>query len=309
MKMRVAGRRSLTADIEEFTLEPADGAALPSAAPGDHVTVETPSGAMRRYSLVHPSDAPETYVLAIKREAASRGGSASMHDAAVVGTILNVDAPENAFPLGEGHAALLIAGGIGITPIYAMAQSLSAQGRAFRLIYCTRDAAGTAYADDLRALCGDRLTLHHDGGDPERLFEFWDVLGEPTDAQVYCCGPTPLMEEVRGMTGHWPEGHVHFEDFKPVDVVRADDHAFAVVLQRSGITVEVPADRTILEALRDAGHKTVSSCESGTCGTCKCGLIEGEADHRDMVLMDEEKAGKIMVCVSRAKGDHLVLDL
>jgi phthalate 4,5-dioxygenase reductase subunit len=307
--MRVSARRPLAQGIEEFTLESADGTPLPPVAPGDHVTVQTPSGAMRRYSLVHPSGAPETYVIAIKREPASRGGSASMHDGAGVGTVLTIEAPENAFHLGEGHSALLIAGGIGITPIYAMAQSLAAQGRAFRMIYCTRDAANTAYAEELRVLCGDRLTLHHDDGDPARLFEFWDVLGEPTDEQVYCCGPAPLMEEVRGMTGHWPEGRVHFEDFKPVEVVRADDHAFTVELGRSGGSVTVPADRTILEALRDAGHKTVSSCESGTCGTCKCGVLGGEVEHRDMVLMDDEKSDKIMICVSRAKGDRLVLDL
>lgn len=309
MKLEVVQRRALTPEIEEFTLRALDGAPLPAAEPGAHVTLQTPSGAMRRYSLVQPSESPDCYVLAIKREPASRGGSQSMHASATAGRVLQVDPPVTEFPLGRGHRALLIAGGIGITPIYSMARRLVDEGREFRLIYCTRDAAHSAYAEALRTLCDDRLVLHHDGGDPDRAFDFWTTLGTPSDEHIYCCGPAPLMEEIKGMTGHWPEGQVHFEDFKPVEVVRKDDQGFAVTLKRSQATIQVPADRSILEALRDAGHQTVSSCESGTCGTCKCTLVAGEVDHRDMVLMDDEKAGKIMICVSRAKGDHLVLDL
>ena len=117
------------------------------------------------------------------------------------------------------------------------------------------------------------------------------------------------MEEIKAVSGHWPEGRVHFEDFKPIDVVRDDDVAFEVELAKSGGTITVPEDRSILEALRDAGHATVSSCESGTCGTCKTRLISGEVDHRDMVLMDHEKDDTIMICVSRAASGKLVLDL
>jgi phthalate 4,5-dioxygenase reductase subunit len=117
------------------------------------------------------------------------------------------------------------------------------------------------------------------------------------------------MEEIEAVSGHWPQSAIHFEDFKPVEVVRADDRPFEVELARSGKTVAVPADRSILEALREAGVATVSSCESGTCGTCKTGLISGDADHRDMVLTEEERADKIMICVSRATGGRLVLDI
>lgn len=309
MKLKITERRALTPDIDEFTFCSVDGEPLPAAEPGAHLSIETPSGAMRRYSLLHPSDAPKCYKVAIKREVNSRGGSRSMHERAQLGTEIFGAKVESEFPLGAKHDALLIAGGIGVTPIYAMAQRLKEEGRKFRVIYCTRGAEFTAYADELRALCGDNITIHHDGGDPDKVYDFWGLLAEPTAEHVYCCGPSPLMEEVKAVTGHWPEGRVHFEEFKPADITRDDDNTFVVSLAKTGIDVEVPANRSILEALRDAGHKFASSCESGTCGTCKSRYLEGEVDHRDMVLMDDEKTSKIMICISRAKGDRLVLDL
>ncbi len=309
MLMKVTQRRPLSADIEEFTLESASAEPLPPVEPGAHITVTTPSGANRRYSLVHSGRDLKCYTLAIKREPNSRGGSASMHEKAHVGCEINIEAPENEFPLGNGHAALLIAGGIGITPIYNMAQHLNATGREFRVIYCTRSAEYTAYLKELRALCANKLIVHHDAGNPEHAFDFWSVLGRPTLEHIYCCGPTPLMDEIKAMTGHWKEGSVHFEDFQPLEIVRDDDKPFTLTLAKSGTEIRVPADRTILETLRENGFETSSSCESGTCGTCKYTYLEGDVDHRDMVLMDDEKPNKIMICISRAKGDHLVLDL
>ncbi|WP_407496657.1 PDR/VanB family oxidoreductase [Pseudooceanicola sp. MF1-13] len=309
IKMRIARKRSLTEQIAEFALVPVDGTSLPSFTPGAHVTVRTPSGAMRRYSLVGGTEDPKEYVIAVKREAESRGGSASMHDEANEGTEIEVEPPENDFPLTEANEYLLIAGGIGVTPIYAMAQELERQNKRFNIIYCTRNKDETAYLDEMTEAFGDRLLIHHDDGDPDKVYDFWDHFAEPQTTHVFCCGPQPLMEEIKAISGHWPEGRVHFEDFKPVEVVRADDEAFEVELSKSGASLTVPADRSILEALRDAGHETVSSCESGTCGTCKTKLIEGEVDHRDMVLMDHEKPDHIMICVSRAKSGKLVLDL
>ncbi|MCE7029952.1 PDR/VanB family oxidoreductase [Jiella avicenniae] len=309
LKMRVEKRRPLTEAICEFTLKPVDGASLPSFEPGAHVTVETPSGATRRYSLVNDGANPESYVIAVKRERESRGGSASMHDEAQEGTELQVEVPENTFALTDVAEYLLIAGGIGVTPIYAMAQELERQNKRFNIIYCTRSKEETAYLDEFVEAFGDRVLIHHDDGDPEKIYDFWDHFAEPRKTHVFCCGPKPLMEEIQAVSGHWPEGRVHFEDFKPVDVVRADDVEFEVELKKSGETVTVPANRSILEAIRDRGHKTVSSCESGTCGTCKTKLLGGEVDHRDMVLMDEEKGEFIMICVSRAKSGNLVLDL
>ncbi|MDU9005626.1 PDR/VanB family oxidoreductase [Sedimentitalea todarodis] len=308
-QVMVTGRRDLTPTITEFVLSPTPGGSLPPISAGAHATLRTPSGAMRRYSVINPELSPETYVIAVKRETDSRGGSASMHEQARLGTVMDLMEVENSFALTDAPDYLLIAGGIGITPILSMARELDRAGKPFRIIYCSRDARETAYLDEMSITYGDRLTLHHDGGDPAEVYDFWDHFEEPQKAHVFCCGPKPLMEEIRAISGHWPEGRVHFEDFKPVEVVRADDVAFDVELRKSGRTITVPADRSILEALRDAGERTVSSCESGTCGTCKTRLIAGDADHRDMVLMDEERAEKIMICVSRSAGGGLVLDL
>jgi len=309
LKMTVAERRQLTEHICEFTLAPADGSKLQSFTAGAHITVETPSGAMRRYSLVNDGTNPEVYKIALKREIHGRGGSMSMHDDAQEGTELQVEVPENTFELTDAKNYLLIAGGIGVTPIYAMSQQLLREFKPFEVIYCTRGEADTAFLEEMKSTLGDRLTLHHDGGDPEAVFDFWDHLEEPKDMKVYCCGPQPLIDEIEAISGHWPEGRVIFEDFKPVEVVRADDKPFEVKLEKSGITIEVPADRSILEALRESGVPTVSSCESGTCGTCKTRLVSGKVDHRDMVLMDEEKDSYVMICDSRAEEGDLVLDL
>ena len=309
LKMTVAERRQLTEHICEFTLAPADGSKLQSFTAGAHITVETPSGAMRRYSLVNDGANPEVYKIALKREIHGRGGSMSMHDDAQEGTELQVEVPENTFELTDAKNYLLIAGGIGVTPIYAMSQQLLREFKPFEVIYCTRGEADTAFLEEMKSTLGDRLTLHHDGGDPEAVFDFWDHFEEPKDMKVYCCGPQPLIDEIEAISGHWPEGRVIFEDFKPVEVVRADDKPFEVKLEKSGITIEVPADRSILEALRESGVPTVSSCESGTCGTCKTRLVSGKVDHRDMVLMEEEKDSYVMICVSRAEEGDLVLDL
>ncbi|ATG48554.1 ferredoxin [Celeribacter ethanolicus] len=309
IKMRVEKRRDLTPSISEFTLVPVEAVDLPDFAPGAHITLETPSGAMRRYSLVNDGENPKEYVIAVKREPQSRGGSASMHEDAQAGTELNIEAPENDFPLTDVQKYLLIAGGIGITPIYAMARYLDKKGKALRIIYVSRSAEESAYLDELNAAFEGRIIVHHDNGDLDQVYDFWDDLVTPRATHVFCCGPKPLMEEIKAVSGHWPEGRIHFEDFKPVDVVRDDDVPFEVELKKSGEVVTVPEDRSILEALRDAGFATSSSCESGTCGTCKTRLLSGEADHRDMVLMDEEKDDYVMICVSRAKSGRLVLDL
>lgn len=309
IRMRVAKRRDLTPSISEFTLVPVDQVDLPEFAPGAHVTIETPSGAMRRYSLVNDGTEPKEYVIAIKREPESRGGSSSMHDEAQEGYELTIEPPENDFPLTDVQKYLLIAGGIGVTPIYAMARYLDKKGKALRIIYVSRSAEESAYLAELNEAFDGRIIVHHDNGNPDDVYDFWDDFVTPRATHVFCCGPKPLMEEIKAVSGHWPEGRIHFEDFKPVDVVREDDVAFEVELKKSGETVTVPEDRSILEALRDAGHATSSSCESGTCGTCKTRLLAGDADHRDMVLMDEEKGDFIMICVSRAKSGRLVLDL
>lgn len=306
--LRVAAKRMLTPEICLFELVDPAGGALPSFTAGAHVTVATPTGARRTYSLANDPAETHRYQLGVKAERAGRGGSASLVDGVGRGDLLPVSEPVNDFPLKPAPSYLLIAGGIGITPIMAMARQLAGSGAEWRLIYCTRSPELTAFRDDLAAF-GDRVTLHHDGGDPARIFDFWPLFEKPGKGHVYCCGPRMLMDEVRDMTGHWPSAAIHFEDFaSDVEAVRPDDTAFTVRRAATGETVAIPADRTILETLRGHGHTLVSSCESGTCGTCKTRLVDGEPDHRDRVLMQDERDDHIMICVSRARSGTLVLD-
>jgi phthalate 4,5-dioxygenase reductase subunit len=155
-----------------------------------------------------------------------------------------------------------------------------------------------------------RVTIHHDEGDPARAYDLWPVLEQPKGAHVYCCGPRGLMEAVRDMTGHWPSSAVHFEDFGIGGAqATADSRPFTVRLARSGRELTVPATASLLDTLRGHGVRVASSCESGTCGSCRTGLLDGEADHRDLVLAEHERHCNIMVCVSRARSNMLVLDL
>ncbi|MFK7966496.1 MAG: 2Fe-2S iron-sulfur cluster-binding protein [Burkholderiaceae bacterium] len=308
LRLRLEARRDLTEGIAEFTLVSADGQDLPGFTPGAHLTIETPSGAMRRYSLIGDPGQTNFYVIAVKHEVYGRGGSASLHLEAGVGDEFWVEAPINEFELIEAPGYLLIAGGIGITPILSMVRELERSGRTdYHLLYCTRDADQTAFLQELQS--PDRLgqiTIHHDAGDPDQIYDFWPLLEEPTEAHIYCCGPAALMEEVRDMSGHWPMEAVHFESFAPLQVLRDDDRAFSVRVD-GGPSIEVPADKTILESLRAHGLALRSSCESGSCGTCKMSLLSGEVDHRDLCLTDEERRSHLMICVSRAVNGELVL--
>lgn len=307
----VRSKRQLTPDIWRFELVAPGGGALPAFEAGAHVTVETPSGARRTYSLSNDPAEADRYVLGVKQEREGRGGSTSLIERVGEGDTLMVSKPINRFPLVEAPEYLLIAGGIGITPILSMARQIARAGQAtFKVVYCTRSPELTAFREELNApeFTG-KVTLHHDDGDPDRVFDFWPLFEKPGKAHVYCCGPRPLMEEVRAMTGHWPESAIHFEDFaSDVQAVRPEDEAFEVRNARTGEILEVPADATILETLRARGHRLPSSCESGTCGSCKTRLVEGEVDHRDLVLSDEEREDHIMICVSRARSNLLVLD-
>jgi len=308
---RVASRQTLARDIVGFELVAADGGDLPPFTPGAHLTVITPAGVRRNYSLCGSTADRSRYQIAVKRDAGGRGGSISMADDLQVGAELRVSTPRNNFELApRARSFIFIAGGIGITPVLAMMRHLKQAGNDdFRLYYCTRDAAGTAFADALAAEFAGRVLIHHDNGDPNAAYDFWPVLEAPTAAHVYCCGPKGLMDSVADMSGHWPSGSVHFESFGVDAAAFAENRPFVARLKRSDRSVAVGKDESLLDALRSAGVTVRSSCESGTCGTCKTGLIAGEAEHRDMVLSDEEREQHIMVCVSRAKSAELVLDL
>ena len=308
--LRIQRKTCVAEHIYLFELVSPEGGELPPFEAGAHVTLETPNGAHRRYSLCNDPAETHRYVLVIKADPQGRGGSLSLAKETKEGDTLLVSSPGNNFPLQPATEYVFIAGGIGITPIMSMLRELKRRGvENFRLIYCTRNPQGTAFLEELSGPhFAGHVTLHHDNGDPAQVYDLWPLFEKPTGAQFYCCGPTPMLTEIRDMSGHWPGSAIHMEDFgSDIEVHKVDDRAFSVCHADSGECVEIPAHATILETLREKGHRLPSSCESGTCGTCKTPLLEGEADHRDMVLSEEEKKQFIMICVSRALSEKLVL--
>jgi phthalate 4,5-dioxygenase reductase subunit len=311
MTSLVVARAELAAeDIKLFELRHPEGADLPEFTSGAHISVRTPDGKIRKYSLANDPAERSFYQIAVKREAGGRGGSRSMFDALETGDTIPASVPRNDFPLAPSTAGYtLIAGGIGITPILSMARHLKSTGGRFKLYYLTRSREATAFHADLsQPQFRGIVTIHHDGGNPDHALDLWPVLEKPR-GHVYCCGPRGLMMAVRDMTGHWSSAAVHFEAFQEPEQNALDNKPFKVTIASTGATIEVPAEMNILDALRAAGHKVPSSCESGTCGSCKTRLVSGDVDHRDLVLTEQEKPGHIMVCVSRALTGDLVIDI
>jgi phthalate 4,5-dioxygenase reductase component len=311
MPLRVARNDRIADGIHLLELREPGGQALPEFSAGAHIAIRTPSGLLRKYSLCNDPAERERYQVAIKREANGRGGSSNLIDGVKAGDELMVAAPVNDFGLPpRAQDFLFIAGGIGVTPFMAMIRELRAQGKRFRLFYCTRSPETTAFMDELSAPeFAGLVTIHHDHGDPAASLDLKPVLAERRNREhLYCCGPRPLMEAVRAMTDHWSSTAVHFEAFSDAETHKADDKPLRVRLARSGDVVEVPVTQTILEALRQHGLEVPSSCETGTCGTCRTKMLAGEADHRDLVLAEHERKDHIMICVSRAKCDEITID-
>ncbi len=306
---RVTRAERIADDIHLFELRDRAGGELPAFSAGAHVSLRVPNGLIRKYSLCNDPADRDRYVIAVKREAGGRGGSECLIRELVAGAQVPVSAPANNFALAKSPAGYtFIAGGIGITPIMSMIRQLMATGGRFKLYYCTRSPAATAFCDELSlpALRG-KVTIHHDGGDLAKALDLWPIVEKP-QGHLYCCGPRGLMQAVRDMTGHWSPSAVHFEAFTEAAEAKPDDRPFTVRLAKSGGSVAVPVGQTILDALRQHGLDVPSSCESGTCGTCRTRLVSGEPDHRDLVLADDERAGNLLVCVSRARSGELVID-
>jgi phthalate 4,5-dioxygenase reductase subunit len=313
LKLTVTTKSKIADDIYLFELRHPFGGELPPFTAGSHITVTTPGGQKRRYSLCNDPRERDRYVIAVKQEKSGRGGSLSLTTKAEAGAEIDVKPPANDFEMSPAppKSYIFIAGGIGITPIRSMITHLAAQGQMnFKLYYFTRTPSLMAFRGEFAssAFAGN-IVLHHDHGDPEQAYDLWPVLEEPRGAHLYCCGPRALMDAVRDMTGHWPDSAVHFEDFVGATINHADDTAFVVNLAKSGKRYEVPVRTSILDTLRQHGHVLASSCESGTCGTCRTRYTSGEPDHRDLVLSDREKRSEIMICVSRAKSAELTLDI
>jgi vanillate O-demethylase ferredoxin subunit len=277
-----------------------------------------PGGFSRQYSLARAPAASNagTYVIGVKREAGSRGGSASMHERVREGDLLPISAPRNTFPLREEATHhLLLAGGIGMTPLLAMAQALAARGAAFTLCVFARSEEHLAFADALRdPALAPNLRLHLDQGgqgDASQRIDLRALLAERAPGtHLYVCGPGGFMQAVRDASTHWPEDALHAEYFAaPTDANTTTGLPFTLKLAQRGITVPVAADQTAVDALHEVGIDIPVSCQQGLCGTC---VVEGDgegAEHRDFCLTGSERRHKVALCCSRAKGLELVLQL
>jgi len=311
MPLRVNRNDQIADGIHLLEFRDPSGTPLPGFSAGAHIAVRVPNGMLRKYSLCNDPAERDRYQIAVKRESNGRGGSCSLIDDVKAGDELIVTAPVNDFGLPpRAQDFLFIAGGIGVTPIMAMIRQVMAEGKRFRLYYLSRSPETTAFRDELAASeLRDKVVIHYDQGDVARSLDLRPILAERKNREhLYCCGPRPLMEAVRAMTDHWSPTAVHFEAFSEAETHKPDDKPFKVRLARSGEVLEVPTDKTILEVLRAHGLDVPSSCETGTCGTCRTKLLGGEVDHRDLVLAEHERKDTIMICVSRARGEELTID-
>jgi len=316
LSVRVTRRTAEAEGICSFELVSATGDPLPAFAAGSHVDVQVPGGLTRQYSLCNDSSETHRYLIAVLRDAASRGGSVAMHDNVKVGDTLTLSTPKNHFALAHDAAShLLLAGGIGVTPLLCMAERLANAGAAFEMHYCTRSRPRTAFVQRIeQSAFAPRVQFHFDDGPAEQRLDIAALLASPPAGRhLYVCGPKGFMDAVLGSARAqgWPEAQIHYEFFGADAAPVAGDAAFEVKLASSGRVITVAADRSIVQALAEAGVTVATSCEQGVCGTCLTRVIEGTPDHRDLYLTPEEQAvgDQFLPCCSRAKSARLVLDL
>lgn len=309
-ELRLTDAEMVTPSVRCFRFEDPDGGALEQYAAGAHIDVKACNAFTRSYSLTSLPDGLG-YDIAVKLDPASSGGSEWMHKDAKVDDLIMVATPRNFFPLVSGASHYkLIAGGIGVTPILSMIEQLEQNGANWELRYCAAFKENAPFSDALLAKYPNQVHLHLDGEDATNQLDVAASLkDQKLGEHVYCCGPPGLMNAVRNASRHWADGSVHFELFSgPPALETENNERFSVTIGSSGQNLEVPADATLLDALRDNGFNIDSQCEAGTCGTCRIGVISGEVDHRDMVLSAFERKTSMMCCTSRGKG-KLVLDL
>ncbi len=310
LTLRVTAIRYATPTILLFELQAPDGGMLPAFTAGAHVDVHLPDGITRQYSLANDPRERGHYLLGIKRDPASRGGSRYLHDTLRVGQMVDVSAPRNHFPLNEEAShSVFIAGGIGITPMAAMVARARALGLDWTLHYSVRERAEAAFLATLGD--GGNVHLHvnaeHDGAPLDMASV---VAQAPADAHLYCCGPGPMLDAYEAACQARPASHVHLERFAS-DQAAATGGGFTVELARSKRTLQISAGQTILQAVQDAGIAARSSCAQGVCGACETRVLAGRPDHRDALLSDEERAANdvMMICCSGSLEPVLVLDL
>jgi vanillate O-demethylase ferredoxin subunit len=315
IEVRVASKTNEADGICSYELVPTGANALPAFEAGAHVDVHLPGNLIRQYSLCNPPIETHRYQIGVLRDAGSRGGSEAMHDHIDVGSVLTISEPKNHFPLVEAKRTLLLAGGIGVTPILAMAETLAAKGAAFEMHYCARSPDKAAFKERLgESHLRDLVHFHYDSGDAAQKLDMAALLASPQpDTHLYVCGPQGFIEYVLGTAKAqgWPAAQLHVEYFSAAAVDTTGDQPFDVKLASSGKVFTVPAGTTVIKVLAEAGVEIPYSCEEGVCGTCLTRVVEGVPDHRDMYLTEEEQAvnDQFTPCCSRAKTKVLVLDL
>jgi len=316
LKVRVARKEVEAADICTFELVRADGGALPPFSAGSHIDVSLPNRITRQYSLCNDPAESHRYLIGVLKDPSSRGGSKAIHELVKVGDVVEISTPKNHFPLAhEAKRSLLLAGGIGVTPILCMAERLATVGADFEMHYCTRSRDRTAFLDRIqRSSFVRRVQFHFDECSDDQRLDIAVLLAEPNaGTHLYVCGPKGFMDAVLSNARRqgWEESHLHYEFFAAEPVKSGADGSFEVMLSSSGKVVVVPKDKTVVEALAAAGTNVEISCEQGVCGTCLTRVLEGEPDHRDLYLSPEERAAndQFLPCCSRAKSARLVLDL
>lgn len=316
LRLRVRAVTWAAEGILGFELVPsAANTLLPPVEAGAHINLQLQAGLLRSYSLLNPSGERHRYCIAVNRDTNSRGGSRHLHEQVRPGDVLTVSAPANNFPLDEtAPHSVLIAGGIGVTPILSMARRLVALGRPWQLLYAARSRGHAAFVAELQTLAETSRAaarFHFDdeqGARPLDLVAAMSAL--PNDAHLYCCGPLAMLGAFEAATTDWPRNQVHLEYFVAKDVP-AMAGGYTVELRRSGRTLAVPAGQSLLDCVRAAGIDPPSACEQGICGTCEVRVLAGVPHHRDLVLSEPEKAAndRMMICCSGAKSDRLVIDL
>jgi len=315
LRLRVVDIKAETPRIRSVVLEAQDKAPLPAWDAGAHIRVRLPAGGDRPYSLVDLRQryGDVHYVIGTLLEEASGGGSRYIHDLKI-GDEVEAGLPVNQFPLLAGEdGCLLIAGGIGITPILSIAAALERDSRDFILHYLGRSQGELAFLPELESICRERLFVHFDDQKPGRP-DFGELIDRlPAGGDAYVCGPTGMIEAVKtswAVNGR-PAERLHYELFTATPAPAAGDRAFEVEVKSTGQVVTVGPDQSIIDALEEAGIDVVYDCRRGDCGICQTTVLEGIPEHRDVVLTDEEKASNtvMQICVSRAKSPRLVLDI
>lgn len=309
--VRVHQTTWLASDVVRVELRDPAAETLPTWEPGAHLSLHLPNGLVREYSLCGDPADRHSWTVAVLHEPSSRGGSSWVHERLTAGTLVEVDGPYNNFPLEDARRYVLVAGGIGVTPVLSMAAELTSREADWHMLYCGQSRSGMAFLPELAGLGGERVRVHADdehGGPPELS----DALaGVGPDTVVYCCGPEPLIQAVEAALPD--RSALRVERFRAPEQPepRDSDDGFDVVCGGSGTRVRVEPGTSVLDALDEVGVTVPSSCREGICGTCETKVLGGRPDHRDFVLSDAEKAGgdTMLLCVSRCRSDELHLDL